>query len=262
VEAAKAELGKARANLAQKRAEYDRQKTLYDKGWVAKARLDQVVRATEAARGDVSYARSKLGLAKRDLGNTVLVAPFDGLIAKKNIDPFVEVKAGQMLFEIDAKGGLEIAFDIPESTISRLTYGMPVIIRLQSAEGCPCDGLVTEIGEVASKANSFPLKATFQDPPAKARSGMTGTVEVQIQDQAGEGGYLVPFSAIAPGEETKVGYVFVFDPDASKVRRVKVTGRGAEQEYVAVQGIKLGDVVAIAGVNFLQDGQKVKLLKR
>lgn len=260
VSAAEAELGKARANLAQQKAELDRQRKLFEKGWIAKARLDQVVRGFESGEGDVSLAVAQLDLARRDLGNTVLRAPFDGVVAAREVEPFTEVQAGQRLFEIDARGSFEVTFDVPETTISRLTVGMPVTVRLASSEICPCDARITEIGEVAGSANAFPLKATLTDPPAAIRSGMTAEVTLEIADRAGGGGYLVPLSAIAPGDRPEQGYVFVFDRASSSVRRVAVTGRAAEHDLVAIRGVKPGDIVAIAGVHFLVDGQKVTLM--
>lgn len=74
VQAARADLDKERANLTQKRQERERQRKLFSKGWIAKAKLDQVQRGYETAISQVNYARSKLNLARRDLGNTMLRA--------------------------------------------------------------------------------------------------------------------------------------------------------------------------------------------
>ena len=69
---------------------------------------------------------SKLNLAKRDLRLTELTAPFDGVVSRKHIDAFVEVKTGQPVYDIEASGALEVRFDIPETSISRITLGMPL----------------------------------------------------------------------------------------------------------------------------------------
>ncbi len=69
-----------------------------------------------------------------------------------------------------------------------------------------------------------------------------------------------PTARVAPGKGPYTGYVFVFDPATSKVRRTPIRARGATDNMVAIsQGIKPGDVIAVAGVSFLTDGQKVKL---
>ena len=263
VQAAQAELGKARAVQAEKKLEYVRQKTLYDKGWVAKAALDQALAAYDSARSQVNYAMSQLNLAKRDLGNTKLVAPFVGLIAERSVDPFVEVSTGQKLFEINAEGAIEVAFDIPETTIARITLGMPVGVTFSTNLDCLCTGRITEIGSVAGDANAFPVKAGLIDPPESVRAGMTAQVSIVLESERVETAYLLPLSAIAPGTETRQGFVFIFDPDTSTVRKTLVRGQGATENMIAIhEGVKAGDVIAVAGVSFLTDGPTVKLMAR
>lgn len=262
VKAAEAALRKARANLEQKQLEYARQKTLFDKGWIAKSRLDRVKNRSDAALSDVDYAASKLNLAKRNLRLTTLIAPFDGNISGKFIDPFVEVRAGQKIFLIEAKGSLEARFDIPESTISRVTVGMPVTIRFTTGDDCVCKGRITEIGSAAGQANAFPVKAVLSEPPATVRSGMTAEVSVLLKQDTPTSAYLVPLAAIAPSKTPNEGFVFVFDSKTKTVRRSAIKIRGTTDNLAHVyDGVKAGDVLAAAGVVFLSDGQKVKLMK-
>ncbi len=261
VQAAQAELRKARAALEEKKLDYNRQKTLYQKGWVSKAGFDQAVAAKDSTDSDVSYAVSKLNLAKRDLRLTTLTAPFAGLIAKRTVDPFVDVARGQKLFEIDADGAVEVAFDIPETTISQITMGMPASVQFSTAQDCVCEARITEIGSVAGEANAYPVNAALIDPPPTVRSGMTAEVTIVLSDADQDAAYMVPLVAIAPGEEPRQGYVFIYDPETSTVRRTLVRGRGATDNHAAVsEGIQPGDIVAVAGVSFLTDGQKVKLM--
>jgi len=84
---------------------------------------------------------------------------------------------------------------------------------------------------------------------------------IVLESEGVESAYLLPLAAIGPGTQRGEGFVFIFDPDTSTVRKSLVLGRGATDNMVAIyQGVKAGDVVAVAGVSFLSDGQKVKLL--
>lgn len=261
VQAAKADLDKERSNLAQKKQEWERQRKLFSKGWVAKAKMDQAQRAYETAVSQVNYARSKLNLARRDLTNTVLRAPFAGIIAKKSVDPFVEVRAGQKLFDLDVEGTLQVAFDIPETIISRVAVGMKATVTLATGVKCVCQARITEIGKVAGAANAFPVKADLLAPPTDIRSGMTAEVALELKTDAVEAAYLIPLSALAPGAAEREGYVFVFDEKTSTVKRAGVKGRGVTGNLVhIIGGLKAGDIIAVAGVSYLSDGQKVKLM--
>ena len=261
VQADQAEVGKARATQSEKRQEYVRQKTLFQKGWVAKAALELASAAYESARSQVNYAAAQLNLAKRDLGNTKLVAPFDGIIAERSVDPFVAVGAGQKLFEINAEGAVEVAFDIPETTIAKITLGMPVTVTFPTNQDCVCEARITKIGSVAGDANAFPVKAGLIDPPPAVRAGMTAQVSIVLETEADQTAYLVPISAVAPGQQENQGYVFIFNPETSTVRKSPIRARGATDNMIAIhQGVKIGDIVAVAGVSFLVDGQRVKLM--
>ena len=262
LQAANAELQNARSAFEEARLEHERKRTLYDKGWVAKAALDQTVAAFDSAKSQVDYANSKVNLAKRDLRLTSLTAPFAGVIAEKSVDPFVEVSAGQKLYEINADGAVEVALNIPETRIDKISLGMPVSITLLTEKGWVGKGRITEIGSVAGDANAFPVKAGLNDPPANVRSGMTAEVTFFIAHDETQSAYWVPLVAILPGGEPQSGSVFVYDEASGTVERRQVRGRGATDNMIAIyEGVRAGDVIAVAGVSFLSDGQKVKLLQ-
>ncbi len=262
VQAMEADLQRSNAKLEEKRQAYVRQKTLFDKDWVSQAALDQATAAHDSAKSEVKYSTSKLNLAKRDLSLTILAAPFDGTIAEKTVDPFMEAQAGRKLFEINADGAIEVALSIPETSIHQVTLGMAVNVSFSTEQGCPCKARITEIGSVASDANAFPVKAGLIDPPDTIKAGMTAEVSIISEESSADASYLVPLTAIAPGENSQegFGFVFVYDPGESVVNKRPVSVRGAAGDSIAVyEGVSVGDVLAVAGVSFLTDKQKVKL---
>ena len=261
VEAAEAEVGRARADLAEKQTVYDRQETLYKKEWVSKAAFDQAVAARDSAKSSVSYNISKLNLARRDLSKTDLVAPFDGIIAAKYADPFQEVARGEKIFDVYIEGAMDVVINVPETLIGELYLGLPADVTFPSDKIPPMGGRVSEIGSAASEANAFPVKVTLADPPPSVLPGMTAETSVILGSQDDETSFLIPFSAIAPGDHPGRGYVFVFDSETSTVKRSLISGKGVRDNRVMItDGIDAGDVIAIAGVSFLRDGQKVKLM--
>jgi len=261
VEAAEAELGKAKAQLAEKETEFIRQKTLYEKEWVAKAAYDQALAARDSRANQVSYAGSKLNLARRDLDKTVLEAPFDGVIANKFVDPFQEVARGEKVFEVYAEGAMEVVLSVPENAIGEVYLGLPAEIAFPSEQVERQKGRVSEVGSVAGEANAFPVKVALADPPESVLPGMTADVALILGENGGSTSYLVPVSAIAPGDEPGKGYIFVFDAETSTVKKTAINTKGVEDNRVNItEGVAPGDVIAVAGVSFLRDGQQVKLM--
>lgn len=262
VQATRSQLATSQAGYDERKVELARQQQLFERGWVARAALDQSVAAFEAAEGDLNLARSRLGVAERDLEHAGLTAPFDGVIAQRDVEPFVEVSKGQMIFQIDSEGALEVELSIPDSIIGRLTLGAQVTIESSTVPGCGCPGRITEVGVSAGAANAVPVKAAILESPDGLIPGMAVEAGIVLSDDGGPRGFLVPLVAIAPGNDQTQGYVFRYDPASGTVAKTAVTSEGIiSGNLISItQGVGAGDIVAGAGVSFLRDGQQVKLL--
>ena len=260
VDSAEADLGRAQAELNEKTTDLDRQRKLHAKGWVAKAALDQSRAAYDSADNRVRYARSQLNLAKRDLEKTVLVAPFDGIVAQRLIEPFQEVTRGEPAFEAYIEEAMEVAVNVPETVVGGIPPGLPAQAVFPGGNIGVLSGRVTEVSATANAANTFEVVVTLDRPPPQVRPGMSATVELILQRDSGEDAFLIPLSALLPGEREGRGYVFVYQPDSARVRKQAVAGGGVRDNLVMVrEGIAAGDIIATAGVSFLRDGQEVRL---
>lgn len=263
VDAAESELVKARANVVNTKSEYDRQKRVYKQGAGAKSDLDTAEYNYKAAQSAVSYQTSRLSLAKRNLRKTTLRSPYEGTIAWRSVNPHEEVKVGQKVFEIDAKGAMEVQLAVPETTIDRIHIDDPATITFPTLPGESAKGRISFIGSAAVKANAFPVKVGLINPNEKVKPGMTAEANLFMNDENQQPGYLVPLQALLPAPEANRGYAFVYDPETSTVRKTPVRSRGTEDKKAIVyEGLAAGDIIAVAGVSFLADGMKVKLMKQ
>ena len=263
VDAAQAELVKAKANVVNTKSEYDRQKRVYEQGAGAKSDLDTAEYNYRAARSAVNYQISRLNLAKRDLSKTTLQSPYEGAIAWRSVNPNEEVKIGQKVFEIDAKGTMEVQLAVPETTIDRIHIDDPTTISFPTLPGETAQGRISFIGSAAVKANAFPVKVELIDPNEKVKPGMTAEANLSMKDGNQQPGYLVPLQALLPAPEANRGYAFVYDPGTSTVKKTAVSSRDMEDKKTIVyEGLAAGDIIAVAGVSFLADGLKVKLMKQ
>lgn len=265
VTSAKAGLSKAQAQLKEAKSNYDRERRIYaqDPGATTQKSIDRARAGWESRRESVSYARAQLELAQRDLEKSVLLAPFEGTIAERNVEPFEEVRRGQPIFELFAEGAMQVAAQIPEDMIEEVYVGQPAEIRLPILGDRVLQGGVSEVGSAARGANAFPVKATIGASDSRIRPGITAELSLLVPRHSDEDAFLVPMTALAPGEgEGELNAsLFVFDPATSTVHRTAVATRGIVGDLVAIAGaIEPGDIVVVAGVSFLSDGQTVKLL--
>ncbi len=263
VDAAQAELVKSKANVVNTKAEAERQRRVYKQGAGAKSDLDTAEYNYKAARSAVNYQISRLDLAERDLRKTTLRSPYDGTIAWRAIEPHEEVKVGQKVFEIDAKGALEVQLAIPETTIDRIQLDGPATVSFPTLPGESVKGRISYIGSAAVKANAFPVKVELIGANKKIKPGMTAEANLLLKDENQQPGYLVPLQAILPTPDAKQGNAFVYDPKTSTVKKTLIHVGGSQHDQAIVyKGLAAGDIIAVAGVSFLADGMKVRLMKQ
>jgi RND family efflux transporter MFP subunit len=264
VESARAALSRAEAQHEEKRSAYDRQRRIQaqDPGATTQRAVDQARAGYESTRENISYARAQLSLARRDLQNTELRAPFDGVVSVRHVEAFEEVTRGQPVFDVFVEGAMEATVSIPENMIGDVYLGLKGEVRLPNREDSVYEAVVSEVGSAATSANAFPVKATIIEVDEQVRPGMTAelTLLFAIQEE-GESGYLVPVQAVAPGVASGDRNVFVFDTKTSTVRKTAVQTSGlVGDQAIITAGIEPGDAIVVAGVPFLRDGQQVKLL--
>jgi len=265
VKAAEAEVGRAKVQLADKRNDLDRYQRInkQDPGAISQAALDNTQAAVDGAIKQVQFTKSGLKLTQRDLDKTVLRAPFDGVIANRYVDAFQEVARGQKLFDVYENTGMEVAVSIPEDAIEDISMEKKGEIQFAVIADRTYHGVVTEISKVAGTANAFPIKLTVEDADQRIRPGMTARVTFLLAGSDEKAAYMVPVSAFAHSGDTTKGYVFVYDPKTSTVKRTPVESKTVrDNSAVLSDGVKSGDIIVVAGVSFLEDGQKVKLLEQ
>ena len=127
-------------------------------------------------------------------------------------------------------------------------------------------GEITELGSRAESANAFPVTALVTNPPIDLRAGMTAEVDFVFTGMGRTGYtgdiYRLPIDAIIAGQGQN-SYVFVFDTESQTVSRRQVqTENILNNEIMISSGLNPGEIIATAGVNYLQDGQIVKLLDK
>ncbi len=268
VREAQAAVSKAKAMRAERQANYKRIMALYEADNASKADLDGAKASFRSTQSEVKAAEAQLGLSRRDLNKTDLRAPFNGSISMRQVEPHMEVRAGNALFTLDGEAsGHEIRAAVPETLVIRLRVGDKPDVVFPSLGNRRVPGEITEIGSRSQTASTFPVTVKLQEAFAELLSGMS--VEVAFQfipaTKAGEAiaqGLIVPIAAILVGSQ-ETSFVFIYDPTNSTVKKTQVTVINLRDNDLLLEphNLKAGDIIATAGVPFLSDGQKVKLMK-
>jgi RND family efflux transporter MFP subunit len=265
---AQAGLARAQARVVERRANYERYLALYESNNASKAELDEARASFDSAKSQVKASEAQLGLARRDLRKTKLRAPFNGTISVKEIEPFVEVPVGKPVFGLDGEeSGYEVSAAVPDSVLINLSVGEEADVIFPTLNNRRVHGVITELGSRSRTASTYPVTVQLQEQFDDFRSGMSVEVAFEFipESETGEPietGLAVPLAALTVGEE-KTYFVFIYDEKSSTVKKTQVKPLNVRENDVLVEPgtLKAGDIIAIAGVQFLNDGQKVNLMK-
>lgn len=263
VEAAQASVQAAEVQLRDADATFERLRRVNESapGATSELDLEQAEAARDGARQNLSYATSRLNLARRDLSLTELHSPFEGVIARRHIDAFQQVNRGQAIFDLFMEGTMEAVISVPESEIRDMYLGLPGEVRLPAVSSAAYKGIVSEVSEVAGGGNAFPVRLAIDTDNAEVRPGLTAEVNLLLGSGEGAQDYLVPLGALAVRSGEGGSAVFRYDPESSTVQQVLVTyGDIRGSDVVISEGINAGDIIVVAGVSFLRDGQPVRLM--
>ena len=261
VESARAALSRASAQLEEKQSAYEREQRIQkeDAGATTQKAVDQARAAYESLVQGVTYSRAQLELAQQNLAYTELRAPYAGVVSARFVEPSEVAARGVHMLEIYAEVAMQVAVSIPEQMIGNVQVGMEGKVLLSNRPDDPYDAIVAEVGSSATSANAYPVTAIINNADERVRPGMTAELRLTFADAEIKTAYLVPVHAFLPGINNGENHVYLYDSQTSVVHKTTVQTKGIQGNSIVVTtGIAPGDVLVVAGVSFLRDGQKVK----
>ncbi|MEM7045512.1 MAG: efflux RND transporter periplasmic adaptor subunit [Pseudomonadota bacterium] len=266
----KASVEEAAATLDQDADDLARQQTLLESGTVTRVAVDEAETDFKTSSARLTQAEEGLKSAEEDLADSVMTAPFDGIINSVDADSFATVASGTAITSLYDASSYEVSFSVNFDTVAQLVVGTPAKVRLADDPDSVLDAVVSELGERADTVSSFPVIVELKEVLPVIKAGMAVQVSFEFNLPVEEG-YLLPISAaIAEGQipegagstTTTPLAVFVFDPQSSTVKRREVVMAGIrENKFLIIEGLEPGEHVATAGVSFLREGMQVKLLE-
>jgi RND family efflux transporter MFP subunit len=268
------QLAEARAQLALAESNYARNRELSGKQLVSRQALDtaKAERDSRAARlnslqKSVSVSKQQLDVSSLNVDNTIIRAPFDGVIIAKAAQP------GEMISPISAGGGsirtgigtlvdmdsLEVQVDVNEAYIGRVAPGMPIVAVLNAYPEWKIPGDVIAIIPTADRSKAT-VKVRVALDSKDARIVPDMGVRVSFLEKRDDNkpltGYWIPNTAVIP--EGTASYVLsVVD---GKAKRIAITvAERNDSESRVEKGIGKGDSLIINPDKTLKDGSAVKL---
>jgi HlyD family secretion protein len=272
----KANYAQAEASLREAKSNYDRNKTLFEKGVISKSEWDRIVAAYEVAEASknaayygMQSAAATVTEATDNLARTTIYSPMRGTISKLDVELGERVvgtqqMAGTEILRVANLSNMEVEVDVNENDIVKVSVGDSTIVEVDAYLKREFNGVVTQIsnsaitGLTADQVTNFKVKVRILEDSYKDlregkpenyspfRPGMTATVDIITRKKNDVVG--IPISAI------------VIKSDTSSTPSTAKTPVISDEKFEAVfvkEGNKAKLRVITTGI---QDNQNIEIL--
>ena len=282
LDAARSQLGEIQANVELSTRTLERQRELQRRGLAAESAVDAAAAEREALGARLASAREQVDVAQRQLelagiavDNTVIRAPFAGIVVAKAAQP------GEMISPISAGGGftrtgigtivdmdsLEIEVDVGESYIGRVQPGMPVQATLNAYPDWKIPAEVIAIVPMADRGKAtvrVRVAILEQDPRIVPDMGVRVSFLESAEAVASDApapGVLVPAAAVVQRQGGAIAFVLegLEDGRATVRARPLTLGRSLGNRQEVTAGLAGGDSVVLDPPDGLADGVQVRV---
>jgi len=238
------------ADLAQR--EFKRQEQLFQQGFISDGALDNLrtqadarVAACATARSDVAQAQARIKVVGTASQRTVLVAPFDGTVARivgevgEYSTPSPPGVAMPPAIDLIDESCLYVAAPMDEVDAPKIVAGQPVRITLDALPGKSFTGKVRRIAPyvtaVEKQARTVEVEVNFDDPQSAGRLLVGYSADVEVILDVRQDVLRVPSSALLQG-----GRVLLLR-DGQLVEQPVKTGLANWEHTEVVQGLQGGE---------------------
>jgi membrane fusion protein (multidrug efflux system) len=261
------EVMQARAALDRAEADYKRFAQLINEGAVSRAEHD--FRRADYLSAKAQYEttlnqvrnlyqllqaqRARVAMARKGLENTVIRAPFGGLVAEKYVDVGSYAKKGERLVTLVRVDPLRVELAIPEGAVAAVKKGQRVSFSVQSYPNHRFEGTIAYVGPaLRADARALVVEALVQNSNSMLQPGLFATARIELP--ASRRSILVPTSAVRT--EVGVSRLFVAKDSRAEQRIVQI-GREIDKLVEIVSGVGAGERVVAQATDRLADGAPI-----
>lgn len=275
--AAKANLEQGMAELRDAEANLKRTEDLARKNFISSAQLDTAVARHDKAKASISAFNGQIGVAEANVRaaavsveQTIIRAPFDGVILTKNanvgdiITPFSSAADSKgAVVNMADMSTLEVEADVSENSLSKISVDMPVEIQLDAFPTLRLLGKVSRIVPTVDRSKATVLvKIEFVEKDKRVLPDMSA--KASFLSRALTADERKPVTAVQPTAVTKrEGKDVLFSIDEKGIVKMVPVKAGAKLgDLLQIEGLKAGDKVVLNANEKIRDGVTVVAAKK
>ncbi|RXK83329.1 efflux RND transporter periplasmic adaptor subunit [Filimonas effusa] len=244
------ELDNAKASYANALRDKERYENAFATGGVTRQQLDQAILTLKNAEAKVQQAAISIDDAN-------ILAPFNGVVNKRHIEPGAVLSPGTALFDIVDVSKLKLQVLVNESQVVLLKKGDNVKIKASVFPDKTFDGVISFIAAKSDESLNFTVELEVKNQGENLlKAGMYGTASFEFPATAPA--IAIPRSAFVGSVSSN--QVFVLDKDKARIRKV-TAGRITGDVVEVLDGLSEGEVIISSGQINLVDGSQVQTVK-
>lgn len=256
VAAREADVAGARAQLDWADKNRSTQKALLDRKFISQNAFDNIQSNYDVAAAKLRSAEAELVVARKSLGDSVLVAPFPGIVAQRHVQPGERVALDAKVITVVNLSRLELEAAVPAAQISRLRVGQQVAFSVDGFGERAFGGRIERINPATvSGSRSINVYAVIDNPEGVLRGGLfaQGAVILERVERA----LVVPASAVR--EEIGQTFVYAIEDGLVKRKNVTVGAADASGRVQVLQGLAAGERIVRVNLGALREGVSARL---
>ena len=252
-----AQVTSARAKYDLEQQKLDKQRQLFEQGFISKIAYDELVTNKQAAWQFYRVQAALLKRSQRQLADTHISAPFAGVIYQKNIQPGQLALKNTKLFALANLEVMEIKAAISSDQINKIKLGQAVNFKVETADPV-YQGKISRINQVAQLGTrSYMIYINFANHNYGLKAGqfIKGTVILQHLEQQ----QLIPCDAIREGSNHSQ-YVLRLNSARVESQTISIILSNMQSNQCAVSGLVSGDQVLAGNVLTVKAGDHARVV--
>lgn len=257
------QLRSSEAQLDLARRNFSHNDALFARGYISRSAFDNVRSSLQVAEAARDTAIAQLDQARKALADTRILAPMQGLIAQRFVQPGEKVSPDGKIVSIVDLSRMEIEAAVPAAEVPGVRTGQKVSLRVEGVAH-PVDGTVLRISPATQAGTrSVPIFVGIDNREAQLRAGLFAQGQLALERRDS----VLAIPLVALRDQSGRRFVYVVDNDVIAEREVKtglidesaLAPNGATGMVEVLEGLRAGERIVAANLGTLRPGTRAQI---
>jgi RND family efflux transporter MFP subunit len=255
-----AQLVAAESQVSQARRTLDNTTALKERNFISQSALDAARSGWEVSVGNRDAATAQLTLARKVMGDTMLVAPISGVVAERFAQPGEKLPIDGRILSIVDLSRMEIEAPVPAAEIGSVRIGQSITLKVEGVSQAQIGKIVRIAPATQAGTRSVPVYIAMENRDPSVRAGLFAQGRLTVDQR--EGVITVPAAAIRDAGARTFVYAIVSDKltERDVQTGLRDDSRSGGDRVEILSGVSAGDRIVATNLGRLRVDSPVRIL--